>query len=230
MLVDINLLPRKEYRNRANLLIGVLIAIVAIAAILFVFLQLNKVNAVEENLNNQLKATQAARAAAEAESTVANNSSSLLQLEQTTEWADSYFVETVPILNHLTGLLPERGFVQSFSYSDTGVISFQVQFDTNTEVAHYLALLNESPNFESVRLFNISTTPLEENTVVENADEQGNETNNEQNPENNEDNNTPIPNTAIETNENNNVLPRYYAQFELTINKEAFNSLQKEGN
>ncbi|MCC3356553.1 PilN domain-containing protein [Bacillus sp. REN16] len=227
MLVDINLLPRKEYRNRANLFLVILIVIVALVGFLFVFLQLNKAHALEKDLNNQLVTVQAARVAAEEEGAVSNNSNSVLQLERTAEWADAYFVETVPILNHLTKLLPERGFVQSFTYSDTGVISFEVQFDTNTEVAHYLALLNESPNFESVKLFTVSTSPLTEEVNEEDVG-QGNETNNESNPTNTEGNVT-LPNNATKTDANDNILPRYYAQFELIINKAAFNTIEKEG-
>lgn len=227
MLVDINLLPRKEYKNRTNLLLGIIITMFVFVSFLFVFLQLNKANAIEEDLQNQLATIQAARMAAEQEGTLSNHSSSVLQLEKTAEWADAYFVETVPILNHITELLPERGFVQSFSYTDTGVVSLQVQFDTNAEVAHYLALLNESSHFESVQLFSVSTSQLMEDTEVDNEDTQNNETKDEANEENK---NVLSPKDQTETDENKNVLPRYFAQFELTINKAAFNSIQKEGN
>lgn len=227
MLVDINLLPRKEYKNRTNLLLGIIITMFVFVSFLFVFLQLNKANAIEEDLQNQLATIQAARMAAEQEGTLLNHSSSVLQLEKTAEWADAYFVETVPILNHITELLPERGFVQSFSYTDTGVVSLQVQFDTNAEVAHYLALLNESSHFESVQLFSVSTSQLMEDTEVDNEDTQNNETKDEANEENK---NVLSPKDQTETDENKNVLPRYFAQFELTINKAAFNSIQKEGN
>lgn len=227
MLVDINLLPRKEYKNRTNLLLGIIITMFVFVSFLFVFLQLNKANAIEEDLQNQLATIQAARMAAEQDGTLSNHSSSVLQLEKTAEWADAYFVETVPILNHITELLPERGFVQSFSYTDTGVVSLQVQFDTNAEVAHYLALLNESSHFESVQLFSVSTSQLMEDTEVDNEDTQNNETKDEANEENK---NVLSPKDQTETDENKNVLPRYFAQFELTINKAAFNSIQKEGN
>ena|SRR5690606_9561203 len=227
MLVDINLLPRKEYKNRTNLLLGIIITMFVLVSFLFVFLQLNKANAIEEDLQNQLATIQAARMVAEQEGRLSNHSSSVLQLEKTAEWADAYFVETVPILNHITELLPERGFVQSFSYTDTGVVSLQVQFDTNAEVAHYLALLNESSHFESVQLFSVSTSQLMEDTEVDNEDTQNNETKDEANEENK---NVLSPKDQTETDENKNVLPRYFAQFELTINKAAFNSIQKEGN
>lgn len=227
MLVDINLLPRKEYKNRTNLLLGIIITMFVFVSFLFVFLQLNKANAIEEDLQNQLATIQAARMAAEQDGTLSNHSSSVLQLEKTAEWADAYFVETVPILNHITELLPERGFVQSFSYTDTGVVSLQVQFDTNAEVAHYLASLNESSHFESVQLFSVSTSQLMEDTEVDNEDTQNNETKDEANEENK---NVLSPKDQTETDENKNVLPRYFAQFELTINKAAFNSIQKEGN
>jgi len=66
-----------------------------------------------------------------------------------------------------------------------------------------------------------------EDTEVDNEDTQNNETKDEANEENK---NVLSPKDQTETDENKNVLPRYFAQFELTINKAAFNSIQKEGN
>ncbi|WP_449537134.1 PilN domain-containing protein [Ferdinandcohnia sp. Marseille-Q9671] len=228
MLVDINLLPRREYRNRANLLIILLIALVLIAGFLFVFLQYKKVTSLEEQLKNRIVTLQETRAAEEQKYASANNSSNVIQLEKTVEWADGYFAETVPILNHLTELLPERGFVQSFSYVDNGAVSFQVQFDTNTQIAHYLALLNESPYIKSAILFSISTSPLsEENQATGQISE---------NQENVANNNPATQPEGEQTNnrtaqiEDDNVLPRYLAQFEVKIDKSEFTLLQKEGN
>lgn len=228
MLVDINLLPRREYRNRANLLIILLIALVLIAGFLFVFLKYKKVTSLEEQLKNRIVTLQETRAAEEQKYASANNSNNVIQLEKTVEWAESYFAETVPVLNHLTELLPERGFVQSFSYGDTGVVSFQVQFDTNTQIAHYLALLNESPYIETATLYSISTSPLSEEKQATGQTSESQENVAENNPATQLESEQTNNRTAQQ--EVNNVLPRYLAQFEVIIDKTEFKLFQKEGN
>jgi len=221
MLVDINLLPRKEYKNRAKLLLLLIILCVAFICFLFIFLQYKKTTSLEANLANQIAALQEKRAAEEQKYASADHSNNVINLERTVEWADGYFVETVPILNHLTKLLPERGFVQNFSYTEDGIVSLEVQFDTNTENAHYLALLTESPFIESAHLLTVSTTP-----ITEEIEDTTN--NNQQNNNGNEADDAPTGN-AGETDENSDILPRYFAQYEIIFEKSAIRSLQ-EGN
>lgn len=221
MLVDINLLPRKEFKNRAKLLLLLIILCVAIIGFLFIFLQYKKATSLEENLENQIATLQEKRAAEEQKYASADHSNNVINLERTVEWADGYFVETVPILNHLTKLLPERGFVQNFSYTEDGIVSLEVQFDTNTENAHYLALLTESPFIDSARLLTVSTTP-----ITEEIEDTTN--NNQQNNNGNEADDAPTGN-EVETDENSDILPRYFAQYEIVFEKSAIRSLQ-EGN
>nr|WP_309099769.1 hypothetical protein [Fredinandcohnia onubensis] len=221
MLVDINLLPRKEFKNRAKLLLLLIILCVAFICFLFTFFQYKKATSLEANLENQIATLKEKRAAEEQKYATADHSNNVINLERTVEWAEGYFVETVPILNHLTKLLPERGFVQNFSYTEDGIVSLEVQFDTNTENAHYLALLTESPFIESARLLTVSTTPITEE--IEDTTNNNQQTNN-----GNEADDAPNGNAA-ETDANSDILPRYFAQYEIVFEKRAIRSLQ-EGN
>ncbi|MEH7379782.1 hypothetical protein V7138_04805 [Bacillus sp. JJ1533] len=224
MLVDINLLPRKEFKNRAKLLLLIIIVSVALIGFLLLFIQYNKATQLEEQLSNQLTELKEKQLEEEQKYTSANHPNNVVNLQKTAEWAEGYFVEAVPILNHLTSLLPQRGFVQNFSYTEDGIVSLEVQFDTNTENAHYLALLTDSPYVQTARLLTVSTLPITEPG-------EGTGTTNETNPET--DNITKeteaTTDNKIEPNQNTNILPRYYAQYEITFNKSAIKSLQ-EGN
>ncbi|MEH7384763.1 hypothetical protein V7147_05000 [Bacillus sp. JJ1521] len=222
MLVDINLLPRKEFKNRAKLLPLIIIISVALIGFLFIFIQYKKATTLEEKLTNQITALQETRMAEEQKFGSANHSNNVINLEKTVEWADGYFVETVPILNHLTTLLPERGFVQNFSYTDDGIVTLEVQFDTNTENAHYLALLTDSPLIESARLLTVSTSPITEGTKESAVN--NNETNAEINNETKETEAT--TDNKIESDQNNNILPRYFAQYEITFDKSAIKEMK----
>ncbi|THE15299.1 hypothetical protein E1I69_00170 [Bacillus timonensis] len=220
MLVDINLLPRKEFKNRAKLLLLVILIIVALIGFLFIFIQYKKATTREAQLTEQITTLQETRAAEEQKYDSANQFNNVVNLERTVEWADSYFVKTVPILNHLTMLLPERGFVQNFSYTEDGIVSLEVQFDTNTENAYYLALLTNSPLIKSARLLTVSTTPITETS-------EGVDTTTDTNSKAKE--NEATTDNKIESEQNNNILPRYFAQYEIIFDKSAIKSLQ-EGN
>ncbi|MEH7236191.1 hypothetical protein [Bacillus sp. JJ1562] len=222
MLVDINLLPRKEFKNRAKLLPLILIISVALIGFLFIFIQYKNATSLEEKLTKQITTIQETRAAIEQKDASDNQSNNVINLDKAVVWADGYFVETVPILNHLTELLPERGFVQNFLYAENGVVSLEVQFDTNTENAHYLALLTDSPVIESARLLTVSTTPIiEEDEGAINTNETKAETNNDIKET------EAITDNNIESDQNTNILPRYFAQYEITFDKSAIKSLQE---
>lgn len=211
MLIDINLLPRKEYRNRAILIMVLIILIVVLSIVFLMYLQMDKVKLTERQLSSQIKVLQTKRAEAEQEYTIAQESSNVIKLEKAVQWANDYFIETVPLLDQLTRLLSERGFFQSFSYIENGVIALTIQFDTTKEVAHYLGQLNKSPYIEKAIVHSISTAPIEEQIVT--GDENGEGT---------------VKATKKEV-DGNEYLPRYLAIFEITINKEYVKSIQREG-
>ncbi|RFB17685.1 hypothetical protein DZB84_07480 [Bacillus sp. HNG] len=221
MLVNINLLPRKEFKNRAKLLLLIIMISVALMGFLFLLIQYKKATTLEEQLTKHITTLQETRVAEEQKNDSANQSNHVINLEKTVEWADSYFVETVPILNHLTTLLPERGFVQNFSYTEDGIVTLEVQFDTNTENAQYLALLTDSLLIKSAQLLTVSTTPIADAgngtvTTTETTDTNNNAKENEAATDN-----------KIESEQNNNILPRYYAQYEIIFDKSAIKSMQE---
>jgi type IV pilus assembly protein PilN len=111
------------------------------------------------------------------------------ELEKTVKWAEQYPMKTVLLLRKMTKLLPERGFVMSFSYAEDGTVSVTVQFDTSEEAAYYLKSLSDADFVTEVQLKSLTT--MEDKSGEENVEEE------------------------------KNVLPRYLAQYELHVNKNA---------
>lgn len=191
MLVDINLLPQKETKNTSKyIIIGIILFIVLVLSILFIVVMNHHKSQIEQ-LNNELATTRELTAIEQQKIVDFESSSSVIELENAVEWVKNYPTETVPLLEHLIGLLPERGFLQAFSYTGEGGVSISVQFDTNREVAYYLKSLTGSELIEAASLLDIQTQQLG-------------------------------------TEEAEGYLPRYIAQFDLTINKQAIDELQKE--
>jgi hypothetical protein len=61
--------------------------------------------------------------------------------------------------------LPERGFIQSFAYTEAGTISLSVQFDSAREAAYFLDNLNESKWIEESSLSSLAAVAASESTA-----------------------------------------------------------------
>jgi len=206
MLVEINLLPQKEPRKFNILYLGIIVGLLVIIGGLY-FWQIQTVKSDVEALDQKIEMT---RKQAETEQMNANNSvssNSAAQLETAVEWAEDYPIETIPVMRHLTALLPERGFIQSFAYSEAGTITLTVQFDTSREAAFFLDNLKDSTWITEATLhslsigaeFNEVTTVTQQQTVTTSTETSAN-TNN-QNTETGTENPTTETNAAA-SNEN----------------------------
>ncbi|MFD2446224.1 PilN domain-containing protein [Bacillus sp. CGMCC 1.16607] len=167
MLIDINLLPKKEKKNFSlSIMLALLIFIFLIGAIASFYygsvlknesLELEKkINQLDENLKVEQ---------AQVEKVQATNS--VVELKNAVDWAQNYPIKSVPVLQHLTSLLPERGFIQNYSYSEEGTILLTVQFDTSREAAYFLNWLTES---DWIVEANILKLGLGDQTKSENED------------------------------------------------------------
>lgn len=164
MLVDINLLPQKE-KKRSWGLITILIGLI-IVGVFFLTLWLlyhSQLRTVEQ-LNRELTINQELRKVYEdSQSTQATTPTE--ELEQAVKWVESNHKETYILLEHLTALLPERGFIQNYSYESLGTLSLSVQFDSTRQAADFLNHLRASSYMKSVDLQSVSTIELEEDIL-----------------------------------------------------------------
>lgn len=142
MLVDINLLPQKEPKNY-NFIITLSCLVLSLLLISGYYLwQINSTKSEVASLNRQIATIQKVTRNQEEATDYSTNSVS--QLKSAIEWANDYSIQIIPVMRHLTSLLPERGFIQSFGYTEAGTITLTVQFDSAREAAYFLDSLNES--------------------------------------------------------------------------------------
>jgi len=208
MLVEINLLPQKEQRTK-----GFLVTVSGLIAVLllisgFYLWQINSTKKVIEATDSQISSI---KKVAEKETAILNTTPESTQsvnlLLNAVDWANNYPIQTVPVMQHLTSLLPERGFIQSFGYTETGLVTLMVQFDSSRESAYFLDSLNESKWIEEANLSSLTTTEQNDPSTQN----QSNEVKADQNVE------------------NNIYLPRYIGQYEIQFNKVAIQKLINEG-
>ncbi|WP_226677424.1 PilN domain-containing protein [Mesobacillus jeotgali] len=197
MLVEINLLPKKEHKKSSML-------IMAIAGILgftitfsFVFFQGNSYEKKMATLDKQIESIQKLNEVQQAKLAEGDSSNSAVKLQDSVNWAEQYPFDTVPILQNIIALLPERGFIQTFEYINTDSVVIKIQLDATRDAAFYLSSLKGSEWVEDVTLMNIVAETKVEGTAVETT------------------------NTSSEQ-EEVKVLPRYSAEFEITFKPEFF--------
>ncbi|QCJ43625.1 hypothetical protein FAY30_17835 [Bacillus sp. S3] len=144
MLVEINLLPHKESKK-----LGFIISLSSIVALLLIagayyYWQINVTKNEVASLDRQIAMTKKVTQREEQNSQTVEAANSVSQLKSAIHWADDYPIQTIPVMRHLTSLLPERGFIQSFGYKEEGTITLSVQFDSAREAAYFLDNLNKS--------------------------------------------------------------------------------------
>ncbi|RXS86214.1 fimbrial protein [Geobacillus zalihae] len=158
MIVDINLLPRKEPRRAAG-------AVLAAFAVLLLLLGagggywlMERANQRLAALEGELRQVRAEQAAMEAKGKTTEQQQAEQELAKAVEWANRYPLKTVPLLRALAKQLPERGFIMNFSYAGQKTVTMTVQFDAAEEAAYYLDRLEEVHLVKAVKLTGISAS------------------------------------------------------------------------
>ncbi|MGF6948248.1 Tfp pilus assembly protein PilN [Neobacillus sp. B4I6] len=165
MLVEINLLPQKEPKK-----IGFIITLSCLVALLlltgaYYLWQTNTAKSNIASLDRQISMTKKIAEKENKSTDTAEVTSSVSQLKSAIDWANDYPIQTIPVMRYLTSLLPERGFIQSFAYTEAGTISLSVQFDSAREAAYFLDNLNESKWIEEASLSSLAAASTTESAV-----------------------------------------------------------------
>lgn len=163
MYVDINLLQKKK-SNSEWLIIAAILFVITISLAIFLYSQYSERKAEEAQVESSIQAVLEQQKASMDTSAVSETAEE--QMVKIVEWANSQPVPTVFLLVHLTSLLPERGFLLSFSYTSDATATLRIQFDSNADAAYYLKRLKESSYLSKVTLRSIGTISTSEDTAA----------------------------------------------------------------
>nr|WP_295971824.1 fimbrial assembly protein [uncultured Bacillus sp.] len=202
MLVEINLLPKKNNRSRMMFVIIALLIFLLILLLSFYGWQLKAKEAELKETEEQLSTTLNLIEMKNQQLSEYNSSTSVKELEQAIQWADTQSFDAVYLIDELTKMLPERGFILEFEMDENNKINQVVQFDTKSDAAYYLSTLLANDWIEEAV---ISEAKVEQDF----AEEEKNDGEQKE------------PASVQYMNENN-LLPRYSAQYEIILNLTAF--------
>ncbi|MGM0844074.1 MAG: PilN domain-containing protein [Bacillota bacterium] len=158
MLIDINLLPQKERKRRLPVYIAIALLVLTIIGTAFLLIHTNLSQQKLNNLTKDLEMKKEFRLQQETAMNSIQSSDGLQELQTAVQWAEQYPIDTVPVLEHLTALLPERGFFRSFNYTEEGMITLNVQFDTSRQAAYFLNDLKSSKWITDAKLTSVETS------------------------------------------------------------------------
>lgn len=167
MLIEINLLPEKDKKQVSMIIPMLILLLVAALAGFFLTLQYKQVKQELATTQNNIETV---NELISLEGNQAEPISDITELQSVVDWAENYPISTVLMLQELSALLPERGFIMNFTYNDDGSVQLSVQFDSNREIAFYLKNVNDSIYVSDATLTQVNTTeyenPTNENSVV----------------------------------------------------------------
>lgn len=193
---EINLLPERYKRDVTPIVMGIgtiILILIAVFAFLFYYskLERERTDAVNEVAELQLQKVEL-----EAEAgTLATDLSPEQELQDAISQLETYRVETSAFTEELIRLLPERGFFVRYFYQRDGLLELSVSFDQMQEAAQYYHELSQSPYVDAVRMGEIGTEAVADQTAEE--EEAGSD--------------------------NARILPRYEATYELALNLQEVN-------
>jgi type IV pilus assembly protein PilN len=192
MLVDINLLPKRDEKNIAFYVITTIVVLLLTGASIFFIFSLNGKKDELQYLDKQITLNQTILDDQYAKLSQYESSSSIKELENAIKWVDEQPYNLVFILQQLTKSLPERGFMIDFEMNEENVITERVQFDTKSEAAYYLTSILKYPWIEEAVITEAKTAEI----LKDNSEQ---------------------INNAFEILNEANIVPRYFAEYQIRL-------------
>jgi type IV pilus assembly protein PilN len=199
MLVDINLLPRKEKKSFLSPILFICLSLLFLGTAYWIGMDYYETSVQldqkEKALEQEKKLVQVQQQQLQKQSEPKISSGPLLEK---VEYVRSKEIEAVGLLQQLVALLPERGYFMKYEYKDRSTITIDTQFDTLADTSHYLHELTNTRYLTEAKIVKMETTNFEE--VADGED----------------------------TTEFEGYLPRYHAQYEIQFKKENLHELSGE--
>ncbi|MFB5282212.1 PilN domain-containing protein [Peribacillus sp. Hz7] len=169
MLVDVNLLQKKEKKASFFLIFILVGVIVLVAAGIFAWKMYETQAAKEKQLETMLAQYKEEKVLKEQSLSEAASDNGVERLKAAIAWAEETDTSTSFLLQHITSLLPERGYFMNFSFAEGRTANLSIQFDSSREAAFYLKSLQNSSYIDEAELLSIETESIssEEDMVEE---------------------------------------------------------------
>lgn len=161
MIVEINLLEEKEKRNIVPFLIGLVGIFLLLITFVTVSVQQQALKEQQQSIQQELQRIKKEQASYQAilqdETQAARHN-----LQETVGQVNQAIFPSVPLLERMIALLPDRGYFERYTYTEENNLELIVRFDSLQEVAAYTSELLQKEYIDQVELNNITTEQLSE--------------------------------------------------------------------
>jgi type IV pilus assembly protein PilN len=161
MLVDINFIKKKKRPPAYLIWLGGALVIFLLVTLLL-FLHASNLQQNNAKLEQSIASVRAEIQAEKDTSAGTESEEAYTQLNDALLWLENYPYSTVLLLEHIAGLLPERGYILDFTLSNEGSVNLTAIFESNRQTAYYLKELKDSKFIKEVELKSVSTSKLED--------------------------------------------------------------------
>lgn len=163
MNVEINLLPKKARKNRFHIILLFLVLLIVVLMFIFTYFYQQNLEQTKRHLDIEIQQTIALQVSLEQQATGAD--SEFNEFATIVERLESDQKPISRLLEVLVSQLPDRGFMLEFEYGNEGIITTDVQFDSQREAASYLHALDGLTVVQEAMVDEIQTEDLSENEV-----------------------------------------------------------------
>ncbi|MBM7701359.1 hypothetical protein [Metabacillus iocasae] len=200
MLAEINLLPQKEPKSPLFLILMMVLVVFFIGASAFLGWKYMSLQEEKQVTKTAISDVKVEQATQQAKSVQSTDTEAVQQLYTAIQWVNQYPVKTVPIIDTLTKALPQRGFIREFAYTSELVVQVAIQFDESREAAYFLSRLKvDTPIVQDAKILSVDTFEVDEGDKEEE-----------------------------EQVEEEKVMPRYLALYQIEMNRNEIDKLVKE--
>lgn len=156
-LIDINLLPKRERVSKVFFYLTGAVTGLGLIGIIIAFVLTNLVDTENSAKQGQLAQLQANRTELESRLNGMNTSNSAEVLAKAVEWTETYPIQSMDVIDRITSELPNRGYIENFSFNDSGAVSINVQFDTRQDAVFFYSRLKEQTWIKEVKMPSITS-------------------------------------------------------------------------
>lgn len=229
MLAEINLLPQREQKKVGFVIVAAIVLGLALLIAAFNFYQIHSAKKEIDTADQQISVIQNTIQMEAQKKKTPDLTNSINLLKSAIDAEKQSEIPTVLVMDNLTALLPNRGFILSFAYQNAGTINVTVQFDSAEEAAYYLNHLEQSKLIADVNISSLTAIPMvrpADTGAGSGTGTNGNQTNSAALTT---EGSTALSGTAL-SDSKQYMMPRYTGQFVINLNLDAAKQILKDGN
>lgn len=161
MLIEINLLPKKEKRSFFLLISSITVLVLGLLAGIWLTIYLLSMQDKIEYTNQEITMAQLLKTTLEQQLNQGSDYAAVQMYQDLVQQLEQQELPVTSFLKQLVSLLPQGAKYQSYVFNPDGTIHLSVNFSSMDEISNYLYQLSAYPLTQEVKLNSVNKTQTE---------------------------------------------------------------------